>query len=143
MHKKLLSVLLALVMILSVLPMAAFAEEAEHTHDENCGCAATLAICMHKYVTFYSQTHSYDNITATSHDKHYVNKYTCDQCGSILTTVASTETEDHYFERRLQVDSGSFEGDSYVVHQWVCVCGRSKYRTYWSYGAYSEYWFKP
>ena len=143
MHKKLLSVLLALVMILSVLPMAACAEEGEHTHDENCGCVTTLAICTHKYVTFSSQTYSYSNITDTTHDKNYVNKYICDDCGSILTTVVSTETEYHNFVQGPQVDSGSFEGDFYVVHQWICACGRSKYRTYWSYGSYSEYWFNP
>ena len=78
---KILSTILVLIMMLSVLPMSAFASEVnvpENNSDEE--TATTFAVCSH---IFYVKD-KYDTIpcSATQHRLYHYEIYTCSLCGA-------------------------------------------------------------
>lgn len=126
MHKKLLPVLLALVMILSVLPMAAFAEEAEHTHDENCGCVTTLAVCTHSdYTDTGEVTYGYEAYPIDGY--HLFCTYSvrlCTVCGKTFYHKLDWYREGHNeVLGKIYRGTTTIDGETYYVYECACSCG--------------------
>jgi len=102
---KSLSAFLVLVLILSVLPMAAFAAETEqHDHVDEC-CqneVEVCAICDHVYMlTFDSRDVVYD---AMYHKSYEVEVQTCALCGYTIRT-----------------ETGNYQLNKHYVANWVLV----------------------
>lgn len=123
--KKYLAALLALVMLLSILPMSAFAAERALTCP-NCGS-------LENKTKITSTT--YDCITKTHHRATYARKIYCLHCGEQVGLAPSLqETQLHVEVIVVQVDSGSEGGDEYVVLEHRCVCGYvMETETIWDY----------
>ena len=112
--RKLLSVVLALIMILSMVPMMVMAEEV-HEHDGACACNANVApaAVTHNWALKYSYK-SYLQNSASNHLVRDINVYSC-SCG-----VEHTEVVDSYY----RAHSWTTAEDSYTVY---CVyCGYVK-----------------
>lgn len=92
---KLLSVVLALALILSMVPMISMAEEV-HEHEVVCNCseaAPAAIICTH---TYYMAT-SYNHVSqgSSGHLTTVYNIYTCSKCGVSYSEVESSYTASH------------------------------------------------
>lgn len=94
---KLLAVFLAVMMLVSTMPMAALAVEVD-THDHaDCDCATSRSACTHSQM--YA---SYDNrVTSMTAAKHTVKEYavyTCATCGySYSEATGNVFTENHIY----------------------------------------------
>jgi hypothetical protein len=123
-------------MVLSILPMAAFAAEEEHTHNESCGCAdvSVTAVCSHAVKTLVNSTAQYSTVTtSTYHFADYTDTYQCNSCGAFSTDVREDVMEEHVAKTIVRIDSGTENGDEYYVYQYTCACGYSWTKTVWSY----------
>lgn len=102
---KSLSAFLVLVLILSILPIAAFASETEEHEHTGCTCAQPVvtAVCTHPIKTTY---HSYrvKDITASGHVIEDTVCYTCTTCGFSYTELTGySYTAAHQYK----LDNGS------------------------------------
>ena len=123
--KKFVSALLALVMVLSILPMAVFAAEEEHTHDETCGCVSTLAVCIHDLVQT-GVVYEYDEITSVSHTRHSYKFFRCSKCNEpFLDNQAYSVDVQGHDSSGGKVYAGITEdqGESYYQYNCTCACG--------------------
>jgi hypothetical protein len=118
--KKYLAALLALVMLLSILPMAAFAASCDHTYVVSSD-------------TLYRKYNGANVDNSTYHDYRYANTRTCTICGSATTTYTAWTKEKHYAVTKVRTDSGSEEGEEYNVYWCTCACGYGFEITEWGY----------
>lgn len=130
---KYLSALLALVLVLSALPMAALAAEAdEHEHSASCCSDATgimpaMAACEDGQHVFYlSETTQYTDCGGVHRvDARYL--YTCGVCAYFYTSdvINSYYAAHSYSKTAVGTDPDS----GLTIYYYVCACGNSYYGT--------------
>ena len=119
--KKYLATLLALVMLLSILPMAAFA-----------------ASCNHTSAVIDTISNQYTDITTSSHTRTTTTTYICNSCFETVRTIVSDPViEDHYvFSYSYTTDSE--EGEEYRTYTYRCECGRKWIDVVFGYEGYPD-----
>lgn len=127
--KKYLAALLALVMLLSILPMAAFAAEDGHIHDSNCECQSVRAVCDHTY----KQTSGYSCTKYLATDSRYqfyhkaYNAYifTCIDCGyKHIDTYGDEFRQSHSMTLLALKETYEESGETVYVYTAKCYpCG--------------------
>ena len=117
--KKYLAALLALVMLLSILPMAAFA--ASCSHDNVTGTREYDY--SRDVIAYYQNTH---------HKVLQKMNYVCDDCGYEYYEVIKTwQYEAHVDAKKERIDSGTEEGEYYETYKYTCYCGYTRTETVW------------
>lgn len=93
---KLLSACLVLVLLLSVLPMAAFAADTnEHEHIDCCAEESSAwVVCDHMYYVVHTGYY-YTSNGASGHTAKYANLLTCSKCGYQKLEILDTFGESH------------------------------------------------
>lgn len=130
--KKPLSMLLALMLILSVLPMAAFAAE-EHVHDETCGCAPVLEVaavstCTHPSYERTGSMARYEAYSSTQHVYYSVSIRECNICGDTFYHDESWFLQDHDRANGIiYVGEEMNEEEVLYVYKCRCTCGEYYY----------------
>lgn len=104
------SAFLALALILSVLPMAAFASETSECTDAVCSCGDATAyavICTHNY--YIADNYVDVPYDATHHAIHHYEIYTCSLCGETKTVYVGYTLSEHTWQKGVCVYCGCAE----------------------------------
>lgn len=120
--RRLFSAFLAFVLILSVMPLAAFASEAEDHPDGCCqGSVYAIAPCNHIYQTYDSTTYEYyDN------DYHLTTTritQTCTLCGFSQTVSEDVAKHDHTPDTLTLIPGSNnlYEGECMYCHTVIII----------------------
>lgn len=123
---KSLAAFLVLALMVASLPVAVFAEEPEHCHDEMC-CpdseaeVTAAAICNHVYSMATPSARWV--ITETAHRYEEITLYTCSKCGHSYEKVTSAgDTVAHSYTKTL-IDYDLSTGAK--IYKYTCVCGKN------------------
>ena len=121
---KILSVSLALVLVLSLLPMAAFAAEVNECKHGNLCCAtsnsASIAAigCNHLYLMHYEDT--YVN-KGSNHLVITTEVYECTRCSDTYSQDGYSYYQEHSYDEDVLVGVDPTTGNKLYAHQ--CKCG--------------------
>ncbi len=128
---KYLSAILALVLILSVLPMAAFAAEQDgHVHEGECLSAYTPAaaglICPDgRHLLAYTTKNVYTDCGSTVHRVDVYNYIVCGNCSYSVTGDLISSTYEAHTYTKTQV--GTDPDSGLPIYLYACRCGNSYY----------------
>lgn len=128
---KSLSVFLALVLILSALPMSAFAAKVEvHEHSTSCcseedGIMPAMAPCEDgAHVYYLSETRQYTDCGGV-HRVDVLNVYTCSVCARFYIENTGISFYEAHSYTKVQV--GTDPDSGLAVYSYSCACGSSYY----------------